>query len=247
MTRKQPSKSKTSDIVEGIESQLRYTLGQRRDEASPYELFRALGLVVREHLIDGYFETQKRFVEEDPKAVYYLSLEFLIGRSLQNNLHNLNIYDACSEAIAQFGWDFDFVVESEPDAALGNGGLGRLAACFLDSLATLDLSGYGYGINYDYGLFKQEIANGYQVEKPDLWLGNESPWTVDRPDQAIIVPVYGKVVENTDPNGRYSPSWVDWRTIYGIPSDMLVTGHGGATTNFLRLFAARSSHDFNIQ
>src|SRR5689334_10564403 len=129
MTRKQPGRVKTTDIVKGIENQLRYTLGQRRDEASPYELFRALGLVVRERLVDGFFETQKRFVEQDPKSVYYLSLEFLIGRSLQNNLHNLDIYDVCKEAIGQFGWDFEFVVESEPDAALGNGGLGRLAAC----------------------------------------------------------------------------------------------------------------------
>src|SRR5205807_2174166 len=134
--------------------------------------------------------------------------------------------------------------ESEPDAALGNGGLGRLAACFLDSLATLGYAGFGYGIDYDYGLFRQEIVNGYQREKPDLWLGDESPWMIQRPDQSMLVPVYGKVVDKTTASGRYSPAWVDWQAIFGVPSDVLIAGHGAHTVNFLRLFSARSSHDF---
>src|SRR5262245_13522189 len=238
---------KASAIAKQIEDELRYTLGQRKDEASPYELFRALGLIVRQRLIDQFFETQRRFQERDAKSVYYVSMEFLIGQSLRNNLHNLKIYDLCVEAMKDFGWDFEFVTEAEPDAALGNGGLGRLAACFLDSLATLGLPGYGYGINYDYGLFKQEIINGYQKERPDLWLGNETPWMIDRPDQLIVVPVYGKVIDQTAEGGRYSPTWVDWQTIYGIPSDIFITGYEAKTTNSLRLFAARSSHDFNIQ
>ncbi len=247
MTRNPLPPSQFSEIALEIANQLRYSLGQRRAEASPYELFRSLGLVVRQHLIDKFFETQQRFKESDPKSVYYLSMEFLIGQSLENNLHNLNLYDVCKQALAGFPWNLDYVVEAEPDAALGNGGLGRLAACFLDSLATLDLPGNGYGINYDYGLFKQEFDNGYQKERADLWLGNESPWLVERSDQLIVVPLYGKVIDDTDSNGRYEPNWIESQTLFGVPSDMLIAGRGGRTVNFLRLFAARSSHDFNIQ
>ncbi len=236
-----------SVVAKQIEEELRYTLGQRSEEASPYELFRALGLAVRRQLIDGFFETQQRFAARDAKSLYYVSMEFLIGQSLRNNLHNLDIYAQYRDAVATFGWDFDYVADAEPDAALGNGGLGRLAACFLDSLATLGMPGFGYGINYDYGLFKQEIVDGSQRERPDLWLGNESPWMIDRPDQLIVVPVYGRIVDETGNGGRYSPSWVDWQTIFGVPSDLLITGYGGHTVNFLRLFSARSSHDFNIQ
>ncbi len=246
MIGKQPAPSKASEIAFQVEKELRYSLGQKKDEASPYELFRALGLVIRRMLVDGFFETQQRYAATDPKSVYYLSMEFLIGQSLRNNLHNLKIYETCKEAMAGFGWDFDFIAEAEPDAALGNGGLGRLAACFLDSLATLDMPGFGYGINYDYGLFKQEFSGGYQKERPDLWLGNESPWMIERPDQLVVVPVYGKVVDKTE-SGRYTPTWVDWQCLFGIPSDILICGLGGRTTNWLRLFSARSSQDFNIQ
>ena len=242
-----PTRGNTAELAHQIENELRYSLGQRKDEATPYELFRALGLVVRRQLIDGFFATQKRYAEGKPKSVYYLSLEFLVGQSLRNNLHNLGLYDSCKEAMAGFGWDFDFVLEAEPDAALGNGGLGRLAACFLDSLATLDLPGFGYGINYDYGLFKQEFSGGYQREKPDLWLGGESPWMIERSDQIVVVPVYGKVVDNTDAHGHYRPTWVEWQTLFGVPSDILVAGPDSKTVNYLRLFSARASQDFNIQ
>jgi starch phosphorylase len=247
MTRHVTGSNEATEISRAIEQELRYALGQRKDEASPYELFRAAGLVIRRRLIDGHFETQQRFAAGDAKSVCYLSMEFLIGRSLENNIRNLGIYEACKDALAAFGWEFDFITEAEPDAALGNGGLGRLAACFLDSLATLGLPGYGYGIDYDYGLFKQEIVNGYQRERPDLWLGNESPWMIERSDQSIAVPVYGQVIERTDSNGRYTPTWTDWQTIFGVPSDLLIAGYGGQTVNYLRLFSARSSHDFDIQ
>src|SRR5215831_12239590 len=247
MTRQVTSSNEATDISRAIEQELRYALGQGKNEASPYELFRAAGLVIRRRLIDGHFETEQRFAASDAKSVYYLSMEFLVGRSLENNIRNLGIYEACKDALVPFGWEFNFITDAEPDAALGNGGLGRLAACFLDSLATMDLPGYGYGIDYDYGLFKQEIVNGYQRERPDLWLGNESPWMIERADQSIAVPVYGKVVDETDENGRYSPNWTCWQTIFGVPSDLLIAGYGGRTINSLRLFSARSSHDFNIQ
>ena len=137
--------------------------------------------------------------------------------------------------------------DSEQDAALGNGGLGRLAACFLDSLATLGMPACGYGINYEYGLFKQEIDNGYQREKPENWLAQSSPWEIARPDEACFVPVYGRIEHATDRKGGYNPMWMDWKVLVGIPYDMLISGYGGKTVNLLRLYSARSSHDFDMQ
>ena len=137
--------------------------------------------------------------------------------------------------------------ESEADAALGNGGLGRLAACFLDSLATLGMPGYGYGINYEYGLFKQEIDNGYQREKPDNWLAQGTPWEIARPDEACLVPVYGRIEHGVDRDGDYNPMWMDWKVLIGVPYDLLIPGYGGQTVNFLRLYSARSSRDFDMQ
>ena len=131
--------------------------------------------------------------------------------------------------------------------ALGNGGLGRLAACFLDSLATFGMPGYGYGINYEYGLFKQEIDNGYQREKPDNWLAQNTPWQIARPDEACIVPIYGRIEHGVDRDGNYNPMWMDWKVLVGVPYDLLIPGYGGQTVHFLRLYSARSSHDFDMQ
>ena len=148
---------------------MRYSLGLRLEDATPHELFHAAGLAVRELIIERGLQTYERYAAADPKRVYYVSMEFLVGRSLSNNLTNLGLYDACDSAFRRLGYSLADALETEPDAALGNGGLGRLAACFLDSMATLDLPGYGYGINYDFGLFRQEIRGGEQVEKPDQW------------------------------------------------------------------------------
>ncbi len=192
-------------------------------------------------------ETEERYRQQDPKRLYYLSIEFLIGQSLGNNLHNLGIRELYRQALSNLGADLEEVEESEADAALGNGGLGRLAACFLDSLATLGMPGYGYGINYEYGLFKQEIDNGYQREKPDNWLAQGTPWQIARPDEACLVPVYGRIEHGVDRQGGYNPMWMDWKVLIGIPYDMLIPGYGGRTVNFLRLYSARSSHDFDMQ
>ena len=183
----------------------------------------------------------------DAKHLYYLSIEYLLGRMLTNNLSNLGIYDLCRDTLRQMGVSLEVVQEAERDAALGNGGLGRLAACFLDSLATLDMPGYGYGINYEYGLFRQEIDNGYQKEKPDNWLAFGTPWEIERPDEACFVPVYGRIEHGVDRSGRYNPMWLEWRLLVGVPHDVLVVGYGGRTVNLLRLFSARSSHDFDMQ
>ena len=168
-------------------------------------------------------------------------MEFLIGRSLANNLINLGLLDDAGTRWQTWASILAEIEEAEADAALGNGGLGRLAACFLDSLATLDLPGYGYGINYEYGLFRQEIRNGEQVEKPDNWRTYGTPWQIERPQDAVIVPLYGRVEHGHDRRGNYNPMWLDWKVVIGVPHDMPIVGYGGNTVNYLRLFSARAS------
>ncbi|HJY82280.1 MAG TPA: glycogen/starch/alpha-glucan phosphorylase, partial [Candidatus Binatia bacterium] len=236
-----------SALQESIHQHVRYSLGKAWDSLSGSDLFLAVALTVRDQLIDGLLETEKRYQKADAKRLYYLSIEFLMGRSLGNNLYNLGILDLCREALLGMGVDLEEVRESEGDAALGNGGLGRLAACFLDSLATLGMPGYGYGINYEYGLFKQEIDNGYQKEKPDNWLAYASPWEIERPDEACLVPVYGWIEHSVDRYGHYNPMWMDWKVLIGVPHDMPIVGYGGRTVNFLRLYSARSSYEFDMQ
>jgi starch phosphorylase len=236
-----------SNIAAGLHQHLRYTLGRRVQSATPYELFRALTLAIRPRIVDGLIATADRYEKRDAKRLYYLSMEFLIGASLRNTLMNLGIYEVCREAVASVGANLDELIAAEPDAALGNGGLGRLAACFLESLASLGMPAYGYGINYDYGLFKQEIDNGYQREEPDSWLNEESPWLVHRPDQFCIVPVYGRVEHGLDRNGNYNPMWLEWKHLIGVPHDIPIVGYGGTTINILRLYSARASQSFDIQ
>ena len=173
-------------------------------------------------------------------------MEFLVGRSLGNNLLSLGLFESCREALQDLGADLEELRECEPDAALGNGGLGRLAACFLDSLATLDMPGYGYGINYEYGLFRQVIENGWQKEQPDNWLASGTPWEIERPEEACIVLAYGRVAPTADAQGRYDPGWHDWQPIIGVPHDMPIIGYGGRTVNTLRLFSARAWQEFDI-
>src|SRR5215213_5096059 len=211
----------------------RYTIGKKVEELSNRDLFLAVTMAVRERLVDIMKATEDRYKEADAKRLYYLSMEFLMGRSLDNNLYNLGIYDLCREALISMGYDLEEVEAKEPDAALGNGGLGRLAACFLDSLATLGMPGCGYGINYEYGLFKQEIENGYQKEKPDCWRTNFSPWLIERPDEACVIPIYGKTVDSHDRQGNPRPAWVETKRLIGQPCDMPIVGYGGRTVNFL--------------
>jgi starch phosphorylase len=201
---------------------------------------------VRELMLERMFETERRYHEADAKRVYYLSMEFLIGRSLRSNLLSLGILEPVSAALRELGAHIERVESQEADAALGNGGLGRLAACFLDSLASLDMPGYGCGLLYDYGLFRQEIQDGHQVERPDHWLGRDSPWLIERASEPFVVPIYGRVEEGRDSRGSYNPMWLDWKVMIGVPYDMPIAGYGGRTVNRLRLFQARSSEEFDI-
>ncbi len=233
--------------LERIRYHLRYSIGVRRETATAYDLFKAFALAVRQDLLDGYYETEARNRAASAKRVYYLSMEFLIGRSLENNLIALGLYDVFVQAAQEWGVNLADVANAEPDAALGNGGLGRLAACFLDSIATLGIPGYGYGINYEYGLFRQQIRRGYQIEMPDHWGMEDSPWQVEISKDTLYIPVYGKVVDATDRDGNYNPMWMDWTVLMGVPFDMPVVGYGGKTVNYLRLYAAKASDEFDIK
>lgn len=232
---------------DSIRRQVRYALGKEWRNLSGYDLFTAVALAVRELLIDRMLETEARYQRANGKRLYYLSIEFLMGRSLGNNLDNLGLFELCEQALCEMGVNLADVEEHERDAALGNGGLGRLAACFLDSLATLGMPGYGYGIHYEYGLFKQEIRNGYQQEKPDNWLVYGTPWEIERVDEACLIPVYGRIEHTQDRGGDYNPMWMDWHILVGVPHDLPIVGYGGHTVNYLRLYSARSSADFDMQ
>jgi glycogen phosphorylase len=230
-----------------IDHHIRFSLAKRRIELSKHDWYRATALVVRDMLVEKMLATRARFERDNAKKLYYLSLEFLIGRSLENNLFNLGIIDTCRDFLAENGIDLQILFDEEPDAALGNGGLGRLAACFLDSLATLDLPGYAYGINYEYGLFRQEIRGGYQVERPDAWQRETSPWLVARPEQSCRIPVYGRIEHRIDRNGEYNPVWIDPRVLVGVPSDLPIAGFGGRTVNYVRLYSAGASDEFDME
>ena len=225
---------------------LKYSLGVTTEELSPREAFRAVALALRDLMVERFLATDQLYRREDSKRLYYLSLEFLIGRSLRNNLVNLGLLKTCSDVLGKLGIDFADIEDQEDDAALGNGGLGRLAACFLDSLATLGLPGFGYGINYEYGLFKQEIRGGQQVEKPDNWRTYDTPWQIERSQDAVLVPLYGRIDHGRDRFGHYNPMWLDWKVVIGVPSDMPIVGYGGQTVNYLRLYSARASHEFDM-
>jgi starch phosphorylase len=240
-------KSDRISIQESICRNIKYGIGKRVEYATTQDVYLALTQSIRDRLIEKWIETEDRYARANPRRVYYLSMEFLIGRSLGNVLINLGLYEECRLALQGLGFDLDDVRDQESDAALGNGGLGRLAACFLDSMATLGIPGFGYGIYYEYGLFKQEIENGYQKEKPDHWISKAGPMQIERPDQACIIPLYGRIEHGQDLDGNYNPMWLDWRVIIGVPHDIPVVGYGGQTTNYLRLYSATASSDFDIQ
>src|SRR5438128_3425207 len=212
-------------LEEAICHHVRYSLAKAWQSLSKRDLFVAVALAVRDRMVDKMFETAARYRKADAKRLYYVSMEFLIGRLLGTNLQNLGLLDLCQEALMRMGVDLEELREEEADAALGNGGLGRLAACFLDSLATLGMPGYGYGINYEYGLFKQEIENGYQKEKPDHWRAHGSPWLIERPDEACIIPVYGRIEHVDNNDEKYHPAWTDWKVMIGVPADMPIVGY----------------------
>lgn len=234
------------DLEKLIIWHLKYSLCKRVCEAHKEHLFTALALSVRDLCVDGMFKTAARHAAKDCKRVYYLSLEYLLGRLLPNNMYNLEIFDLLDEIKLDNPIPLKDVLDKEYDPALGNGGLGRLAACILDSVATLGLPGYGYGINYQFGLFKQYFENGWQRERADSWLDRSSPWQIERADRAHLLQIGGKIVYE-EKNGTREPHWVDTGQIIGVPFDMPIVGYSGETVNYLRLFSAQSANTLDIE
>jgi starch phosphorylase len=238
--------SSTESMKTSILNHLRLTLARHPQSATPDEWWTATCYAVRDRILDRYMKTQAVHHEQKVRRAYYLSLEYLMGRLLVNNLHNAGLFDQTRAALTELGQDFNEVCDEEADMGLGNGGLGRLAACFLDSLATLDLPAVGYGIHYEFGLFRQEFKDGYQIEHPDVWMKKGCPWEVMRPNFAQEVQLYGRVEHQMNSKGVFKPKWVDYKVIEGVPYDIAIVGYGGETVNFLRLWDSKSAHEFDL-
>ncbi|MFZ5443645.1 MAG: glycogen/starch/alpha-glucan phosphorylase [Myxococcota bacterium] len=223
-----------------------FTRGKNFDSAGAWDRYTALALTIRDRLAKSWVQTARRYYQHDVKRAYYLSAEYLLGRALGNNLINMGLWEQTQEALRHLGVDLTNLLEMEPDAGLGNGGLGRLAACFLDSLATLDMPAVGYGIRYEFGIFSQEILRGYQVERADEWLKFGNPWELVRPDRIVPVRFYGHVEQTQLPDGRIGSHWVGGKTVLGVPWDTPIAGFGATTVNTLRLWQARASAEFDF-
>ena len=230
-----------------VEHNVKTLFRKNIDEATQEQLFQAVSYAIKEIIIDNWLETQKKYKEQDPKTVYYMSMEFLMGRALGNNLINLCQYKEVKEALDEMGLDINVIEDQEPDAALGNGGLGRLAACFLDSLASLNYAAYGCGIRYHFGMFKQQIRDGYQVETPDNWLKNGNPFEVRRDEYAKEVRFGGDIQVTWDEKtGRNHFIQQNYSSVLAIPYDMPIVGYGNEIVNTLRIWDAKAITDFRL-
>lgn len=234
-------------IVRSFLSKREYTLAKDKYSATKNDDFISMAIAIRDRLIERWIASQQRYHKQNVKRVYYLSMEFLIGRLLGNNILNLGLWEPVREAAEELGLDLDVIRNVEADAALGNGGLGRLAACFLDSMATLGIPAHGYGIRYDYGIFNQKIINGYQVETPDEWLSKGNPWEFQRLEYAAKIKFYGHTYKYTDDKGRERVKWVDTEDVLAMPYDVPVIGYKTNIVNTLRLWSARSTEEFDLR
>lgn len=238
----------TKDIKKAFNRHLHYTLVKDRNVATKRDYFFALANTVKDHMVGRWIRSQQYYYETDPKRIYYLSLEFYMGRALQNAMVNVGIQNACDEAMYQLGLDIEELEDMEEDAGLGNGGLGRLAACFLDSMASLGMAAYGYGIRYEYGIFNQRIENGSQVEEADDWLRYGNPWEKARPEYIVPVHYYGHVERDPENsrNAKLPSRWINTQVVFAMPYDTPTPGYGNNTVNTLRLYSAKSPNSFNL-
>lgn len=237
----------SDDIRKGILNNLEYSIAKDKYTLTPYDQFMSLSYTVRERLIERWIASHQQYHKENVKRIYYLSMEFLLGRLLSDNIVNLGLTDACTKATKDLDLQIEEIYDQEHDAGLGNGGLGRLAACFLESMASLELPAVGYGIRYDFGIFNQKIVNGYQQELPELWLQYRNPWEIEKPEYKVTIKYFGKTMYYTDTKGNNRISWVDTEDIIALPYDIPIPGFKVNTVNTLRLWSARAADEFNLQ
>ena len=249
-SRKTPQRRSSDDPVasmkESILRHLNYSQARDKTTATSRTWFLATSMAVRDRVIDRMIKTQASHNKQNVRRLYYLSLEYLMGRLLVSNLQNAAVYKDTRQALDELGVDWEDLRRAEDDMGLGNGGLGRLAACFLDSLATLDMPAIGYGINYEFGLFRQAFENGHQVEHPDSWMIYGTPWEFMHPEYQQEVQIYGMVENIFDDNGDYRPQWVNTETLIGVPNDIPITGYGTETVNILRLWTSRAEKPLDL-
>ena len=242
--------SRTATDVDSVRrafaDHLQFSQGKDEHSATALDRYFAVADTVRDRMMRRWVQTQQHYYRSDAKRIYYLSLEFLMGKALESNLINLGLLDTMRDALNALGIDLEHLYGQEPDAGLGNGGLGRLAACFLDSMATLALPAYGYGIRYEFGIFDQEIRDGWQVERPEEWLRFGNAWEVARPEYQVPVQLYGRTEHTQDEKGRHRVRWVDTRRVLGMPYDTPIGGYRNNTVNTLRLWRARASRELDL-
>ncbi|MBI1174078.1 MAG: glycogen/starch/alpha-glucan family phosphorylase [Sideroxydans sp.] len=233
-------------VVEDFRRYFSHTLGREETRFAVYQAYTSLAVALRDRLVERWKNTQQAYREQDCKRAYYMSLEFLMGRAMGNAMLNLDVGASTAEALRKLGLELEDIAEQEHDAGLGNGGLGRLAACFLDSCATLQLPVMGYGIRYEYGMFRQKIENGCQQEEPDHWLRDGNPWEIERPEFSTRVKFGGHSVFYTDLDGRLRAHWVNTHEVVAIPYDVPVPGYRNGTVNTLRLWKASATEEFDL-
>ena len=240
-------KGDADSLRDSIIMHLHFTLAKDKYTATKRDLYQSIAYTVRDHMVGKWIKTQQQYYDADAKRVYYLSMEFLIGRTLENSLVNLGLLENCRKAVHDLGFDLDVLVNMEADAGLGNGGLGRLAACFLDSMATLGIPGYGYGIRYDYGIFTQQInPEGLQIETPDNWLRYGNPWEICRTEYLYPIQFYGRVEQHTDSRGKLHSEWVDTQEVMAMAYDYPICGYDNEIVNTMRLWQAKSPRGFDL-
>jgi glycogen phosphorylase len=237
----------SDELRRGFLNNLEYFIAKDKYSLTLYDQFLSLSYTVRERLIERWLASQQKFHTDNVKRVHYFSMEFLLGRLLADNIMNLELTKECNEAIKDLNLNIEEIIDQEHDAGLGNGGLGRLAACFLESMATLQLPSVGYGIRYDFGIFNQKIVNGYQHELPELWLQYRNPWEIERPEYKVTIKYYGRTIYYTDQFGHTRVKWIDSDDIIALPYDIPIPGYGVNTVNTLRLWSARAAEEFNFQ
>ena len=240
------AKVKQSSLVTQFAERLEFDRVKKRNTDTDHDIMEEIAIAVRDRITRNWLKTQSEYNVNNVKKVNYLSLEFLMGSLLGNSLINLGLYEECKQLLDSFGYDIDKIMREEPDMGLGNGGLGRLAACYMESLATLELPAYGYGILYEYGIFEQDIENGYQIEKPDHWLRYGNPWKILRPEFTYKVQFNGAVSTYFDETGRTRYTWVNTDDVLAIANDVPVPGYQNRTVNTLRLWQAKATDEFNL-